>query len=129
MQEWAQRFYLSKRWKDCRRSYIKYRVCIDGGICEECRDKPGYIVHHKKALTPDNITDPDVALSWENLEYVCKDCHDRFDGHGVTHNLTPRIDFDVSGDPIPPIDRSMGAEQNTAGQGSIEYAGRAHDPP
>lgn len=102
MQEWAQRFYLSKRWKDCRRSYIKYRVCIDGGICEECRDKPGYIVHHKKALTQDNITDPDVALSWKNLEYVCKDCHDRFDGHGVTHSLTPRIDFDIAGDPIPP---------------------------
>lgn len=62
MQPWATRFYASARWKKCRAGYIKFRRTIDGGLCEECRDKPGYIVHHKRALTPDNITDPDVSL-------------------------------------------------------------------
>lgn len=56
MQPWAARFYASGRWKKCRAGYIKFRRTIDGGLCEECRDKPGYIVHHKWALTPDNIT-------------------------------------------------------------------------
>ena len=82
---------------------------IDGGLCEECRDKPGYIVHHKRALTPDNITDPDVSLSYSNLEFVCKDCHDQFDGHGVAKSLTQKIFFDAAGDPIPPVARGRGA--------------------
>ena len=46
MQPWAARFYASARWKKCRAGYIKFRRTIDGGLCEECRDKPGYIVHH-----------------------------------------------------------------------------------
>lgn len=56
MQPWAASFYASGRWKKCRAGYIKFRRTIDGGLCEECRDKPGYIVHHKRALTPDNIS-------------------------------------------------------------------------
>ena len=36
---------------------------------------PGEIVHHKIALTPDNINDPSVSLSWDNLELLCRDCH------------------------------------------------------
>ena len=51
MQPWAARFYASARWKKCRAGYIKFRRTIDGGLCEECRDKPGYIVHHKRART------------------------------------------------------------------------------
>ena len=96
-------------WKKCRAGYIKFRRTIDGGLCEECRDKPGYIVHHKRALTPDNITDPDVSLSYSNLEFVCKDCHDQFDGHGVAKSLTQKIFFDAAGDPIPPVARGRGA--------------------
>ena len=33
-------------------------------------------VHHKIALTADNVTDPNVALAWSNLELLCKQCHD-----------------------------------------------------
>ena len=29
----------------------------------------------KQALTPDNIHDPSVTLSWDNLKLVCRDCH------------------------------------------------------
>lgn len=105
MQPWAASFYKSARWKKCRAAYIKYRYQVDGGLCEECKDKPGYIVHHKKKLTPENITDPEISLSHRNLEYVCKDCHDLFDGHGLVKPLTPRVMFDGNGDPIPPVVR------------------------
>lgn len=125
MQQWAVSFYASAHWKKCRAGYIKFRRMIDGGLCEECKDKPGYIVHHKRALTPDNITDPDVSLSYANLEYVCKDCHDQFDGHGVAKSLTQKISFDCNGDPIPPVARSRGGGRLTAAPNSEEYAGRS----
>lgn len=37
--------------------------------------RPGDIVHHKVHLTPENISDPGVSLSWDNLELLCRDCH------------------------------------------------------
>lgn len=76
------------------------------------RRVPGQAGLHRpsqEALTPDNITDPDVSLSYSNLEYVCKDCHDQFDGHGVAKSLTQKIFFDAAGDPIPPVARGRGA--------------------
>ncbi len=38
---------------------------------------PGIIVHHKKELTPENINDPAVALSFDNLELLCDEHHNR----------------------------------------------------
>ena len=46
--------------------------------------------------------------AYSNLEFVCKDCHDQFDGHGVAKSLTQKIFFDAAGDPIPPS-REAGA--------------------
>ena len=50
-----------------------------GGLCEVCWSKgiakAGEIVHHKQPLNPDNINDPDIALGWENLQLVCRECH------------------------------------------------------
>lgn len=42
--------------------------------------KPGEIVHHKVHLTPDSINDPTVALSWDNLELLCRTCHAKAHG-------------------------------------------------
>jgi len=39
------------------------------------KDRP-LEVHHKIPLTEENITDPKVSLNWENLELLCKACHD-----------------------------------------------------
>lgn len=36
---------------------------------------PGEIVHHKIHLTPSNITNPEIALSFDNLILVCRECH------------------------------------------------------
>lgn len=98
--EFAESFYKSGKWLRCRNAYIKKRVMIDGGICEECTCRSGYIVHHKVLLTVDNITDPDVSLNHDNLEYVCKQCHDLFEGHGVGNKQKPLCVFDEDGQPI-----------------------------
>ena len=36
---------------------------------------PGEEVHHKIRLTPENISNPAIALNWDNLELLCKKCH------------------------------------------------------
>ena len=79
--EWAKRFYKSKAWQQTRAAYISKRVSIDGGMCEVCGKHLGYIVHHITELTPRNISDAKISLGMDNLMYVCKDCHDEFDGH------------------------------------------------
>ena len=69
-------------------------------MCEECHKNLGYIVHHKTAITEANVSDPDVTLSHDNLEYVCKDCHDMFEGHGLADKIKPLFVFDEDGQPI-----------------------------
>jgi hypothetical protein len=75
--EFAKAFYSSKQWNKCRAAYIAHRKSIDGAMCESCHEKPGYIVHHKKELTPENINDPDIALGFKNLKYDCLECHNK----------------------------------------------------
>lgn len=77
--EFTAGFYQSKAWRKCRAGYIAERRAIDGGLCERCRQVPGYIVHHKVWLTPQNINNPDISLCHDNLEYVCLDCHNRIE--------------------------------------------------
>ena len=98
--EFAKAFYNSGKWKRCKDSYIDERIALDGGVCEECHKNIGYIVHHKVTLTESNINDPDISLNHRLLEYVCKDCHDRFEGHGVGKKIKPLFDFDENGQPI-----------------------------
>ena len=81
-------FYTSKAWIRCRRGYAKSKR----GLCERCLAKglhvPGTEVHHKIRLTVDNVNDPAVALSWSNLELLCKDCHLAEHDEGVDHRYT-----------------------------------------
>ena len=68
-------FYSSQAWKDARRNY-KQSV---GGLCEECLKKgiitPADIVHHKKPLTDENVSDLSISLGWCNLQALCRQCH------------------------------------------------------
>lgn len=102
--EYSKAFYNSEEWKECRKAFISNRMLIDGGMCQECREVPGYIVHHKKAITQSNINNPEITLSWSNLEYVCKECHDKFEGHGVHYRKKSAagllFKFDEQGQPI-----------------------------
>lgn len=93
MKPWAERFYKSKAWRDCRNAFIIYKH----GLCERC-GRPGKIVHHRDYLTPENIHDPNVSLSWDNLELVCQDCHN--EEHHETDATGEGLRFDVYGDLI-----------------------------
>ena len=66
------------------------------------RESPGFIVHHRQHITARNINDPKVTLSWDNLEYVCKSCHDRLHDYcDRAHGGGRKITFDEMGNPIP----------------------------
>jgi 5-methylcytosine-specific restriction endonuclease McrA len=101
-QEWAKAFYNSANWQRLRRAYIASRILIDGGTCEECGKEPGEIVHHKIILTQENIKNFDISLNRDNLEFVCKECHDRFEGHGFHGHgkISALCIFDESGQPV-----------------------------
>ena len=74
-------FYVSWAWRRCRTAFAKSK----GNICERClsrgiieagsKDRP-LEVHHKIQLTDENVENPKIALNWDNLELLCKSCHD-----------------------------------------------------
>lgn len=97
--EFAKGFYNSKAWKKCRTAYIAHRVAIDGGMCETCHEVPGYIVHHKEELTPENINNPGVALNFNNLKYDCHVCHNKENKKEEIDGLV-KMDFDEEGNMI-----------------------------
>ena len=72
-QEWAKQFYNSKKWKEIRFAYISLRY----GICERCGQPNAKQVHHKKYLTEENIDNPEITLSFDNLELLCDICHQK----------------------------------------------------
>lgn len=73
--DFARAFYNSTAWKHCRAEYAKSQRYL----CEDCLQKgiltPGEIIHHKQPITPENINDPSVTLSFDNLKMVCRKCH------------------------------------------------------
>ena len=76
MQEFAESFYKSKQWQNCRENYLKSVHYL----CERCfKEKgiivPAEIVHHKKHLTPRNIDNPTITMGYDNLMAVCRNCH------------------------------------------------------
>ena len=101
VQDYARSFYKSSAWQLCRASYIAERQSIDGGLCERCHHALGYIVHHKVTITPNNINDPMITLNHDNLEYLCKACHDEIHGYCGNQKEKPRCEFDEKGNPVP----------------------------
>lgn len=74
--QFANRLYSSQAWKDTRKAYARSA----GFLCERCMAKglitPGTEVHHRIHLTPENVDDPAIALSFDNLELLCHECHE-----------------------------------------------------
>lgn len=97
MKRWAEKFYKSKSWQECRKGYIQ----SVNGLCESClersRIKPGKIVHHKIVLMPDNINNPEITLNWKHLILMCQDCHNR-EHHGNGEVIREGLTFDATGD-------------------------------
>lgn len=98
MKEYAESFYKSKAWQKCRKAYMK----SVGGLCEICAKEgyvvPGEIVHHINHISPENIQDPEVLLSFSNLQLVCRK------HHSMLHkekNILQRYFIDKEGRVIP----------------------------
>lgn len=98
MKDFAEKFYTGKNWQACRASFIAERKKIDGGLCQHCRERLGYIVHHKVELNAANISDPFISLNHELLEYVCLYCHNK--EHRVFRPAQPSVMFDDNGDVV-----------------------------
>ncbi len=94
MKAWAEKFYNSDAWRACREAYLQ----SVGGLCERSStpDDPvvAEIVHHKIYLTPENINDPNITLSWDNLEALSQKEHNR-EHHAAERAL--RYTFDADG--------------------------------
>lgn len=86
-------FYKSRAWRKTQAAFMASK----NGICERCGD-PARIVHHKEYITPANINDPAVTLSWDNLEALCQTCHTR--EHFTQDATAPGLMFDSSGNLI-----------------------------
>lgn len=134
-QEWAKPLYHSAAWGKNRNRYLKAVldasgnvITFDGeryvrkdgtvvpesmvvppGMCERCfamgKLVPATLVHHKEHLTPENVSDPHVALAYDNFQRLCADCHAE-----VHSGSSPmRVTFDENGNVVPKHDdlRSM----------------------
>jgi len=88
--EYAKAFYNSKSWQTTREAYFNSQF----GLCEKC-GRVGEEVHHKKPITPFNLNDPNIALNWENLQLLCRSCHEL--AHAGTQPTTDGITFDSYG--------------------------------
>jgi 5-methylcytosine-specific restriction endonuclease McrA len=96
MKPYAEKFYKSKQWQDCREGYLRSK----GFLCERCKAKgiikPAVIVHHKTYITPDNINDASVTLNYNNLEALCIECHN--DEHIAREKKKKRYNIGKNGE-------------------------------
>jgi len=92
-----EQFYTSRTWRRVSRNYASSKQFL----CERCLAKglviPYEEVHHKTRLTLENLNNPDIALNWNNLECLCKKCHEA--EHQEDARLRPykRKDFQEKG--------------------------------
>jgi len=103
MKEYARSFYKSKAWMKTQAAYMSSK----NYICERCGGM-AKIVHHREYITPENINDPNITLSWSNLEALCQDCHTR--EHLSAEVCAEGLSFNSKGELIytPPASRGQG---------------------
>lgn len=68
--------YKSKKWQKLRKQKLLLQP-----FCERCLKKgiynSAYIIHHKKYVTDKNYEDDNIFFNIDNLESLCKKCHNR----------------------------------------------------
>jgi len=94
------RTYYARR-DDRSQTPVPDSMVVPPGICERCFQMgeftPATLVHHKTHLTPENVDDPHVTLSYDNFQRLCQDCH------AAVHSgqSAPRVTFDERGYVMP----------------------------
>ena len=105
-QDWATPFYHSHAWLHNRAAYMRKPVdtpygTVPPGLCERCFERgevvPAKVVHHIVHLTPENISDPHVTLSFDNFQRLCQDCHAVVHGNAMDSG---RVTFDENGNVV-----------------------------
>lgn len=103
------KFYNSKAWNNVRKAvWLKQNL-----LCARC-NKPVYvdgiskylpkekrrigIVHHKIFLNNSNIDDKNITLNIDNLEGVCKECHENI--HHQNDIIRKDLMFDEEGNVV-----------------------------
>lgn len=66
------------------------------GLCERC-GQIGIEVHHILKLTINNFNDSSVSLNQDNLELLCRDCHNK-----EHKRFSKEVRFDKDGNLINP---------------------------
>ena len=114
-----------------RENDVPSSCVVPPGVCERCiqmgRLEAAKVVHHIRHLTPDNIGDRKVTLSYSNLQRLCQDCHAAVHSAGSGR----RVRFDESGRIIPPDPEDEFREQvmrltETADEARNIHSGRRH---
>ena len=65
-------FYKSPAWLAAR----ELKIMSVNGLCERC-GQIGIEVHHKIRLTVENANDSSISLNLDNLELLCRECHNK----------------------------------------------------
>lgn len=102
-------FYQGKLWRRITKEVWLKQNCL----CSICH-RPVYvsgitnfipkenrltgIVHHKTHLDDINVYEDDVAINFDNLTGVCKDCHENL--HHQDQVTRPEYEFDEDGNLI-----------------------------
>ena len=101
-------FYNSKEWKIFRQQYILERMKADKGIiCNKCKkhifESADMQLHHSPVeLTEDNYKDVTISLNKDNIELICKRCHNKEHGRfcGGAHKRREKAVYIVYGAPL-----------------------------
>ena len=83
-------FYNSYAWQKQRQYKMRlenYKCASCGGVAED--------VHHKIRLTEENVNDANVSMNLDNLECLCRACHNK-----ETHTKSDNYVFNDDGDLI-----------------------------
>lgn len=97
--EKCEKFYHSTLWRKTRRAFLE----SVNYTCARC-GAVGNLVHHKIPLDDKKVDDPHFSISFDNLECLCKSCHDsihhKLEGRNGNENQYFNVGFDENGDVI-----------------------------
>ena len=85
-------FYKSPAWHAAR----ELKIVSFNGLCERC-GQIGIEVHHMERLTVDNVYDSLVSLNQDNLELLCRECHNK-----EHKRFSKEVRFDKDGNILNP---------------------------
>ncbi len=67
-----EKFYHTTQWMKCWAAF----VALNHGKCQIC-GKRGNLVNQWTHLNEENVDDPYISLNFDNLELLCRDCHNK----------------------------------------------------